>query len=304
MSIDELRIFVTVAQTLNFTQAAEQLHFSQPTLSRRISDLEKELGQELLTRTTRKVGLTEFGRNFLIKARWLLNSYDQLLDQMSNLGKQSFGTLSVATPDVMTRAFLPDVIKRFNQAYPGVMIDLRIIEPGACINMLKNRVIDIGFFASTDSDVNQSSIEIETVSAGKLVLVVGETHRLSGYTSVPPEELQGERIYVSNRNSTPYLWSTINQYLIQHNLSTAILEETNSNSAIMMMVEAGLGVSIMANHLIDAPANSTALRKIKLERLDVPGKLNVAWNKSPSSIYLPNFIEVLHKVCKEKNIGN
>ena len=95
MSIEELNIFVTVAQALNFTQAAEKLHFSQPTLSRHISELERELGYELLIRTTRKVELTEFGRYFLIEAKRLLRSYNQLLDQLSNLGKQSFGSLTI-----------------------------------------------------------------------------------------------------------------------------------------------------------------------------------------------------------------
>ena len=194
MSIEELNIFVTVAQTLNFTQAAEKLHFSQPTLSRHISDLEKELGYDLLIRTTRKVELTEFGRYFLVEAKRLLRSYNQLLDQLTNLGKQSFGSLTIGTPDLMTRSFLPAVIRSFSKKYPGIMIDVRIIEPGACINLLKNKVIDLGFFASTDSEVPQSNnIELEMVSSGNLILVTGLSHRLSDKSVVQAEELAQDR---------------------------------------------------------------------------------------------------------------
>ena len=297
MSIDELKIFVTVAQTLNFTQAAEQLHFSQPTLSRHISDLEEELGRELLTRTTRKVELTEFGRHFLVEARRLLKSYNQLLDQMSNLGKQSFGNLTIGTPDLMTRTFLPQVIKLFHQKHPGIMIDVRIIEPGACIQMLRNKIIDIGFFASTDSDVTQAAIEVETVSEGELLLVVNSSHRLSTYASVPPHELQGEHIYTSARNNTPYLWYTINQFLVQHNLSTSSLEEFNSPYVLTMLVEAGLGVTIMASNLVPELGNTEHLRLVRLDHLDSHSKLNAAWNKTPSNACLANFIEALREVC-------
>lgn len=300
MSIDELKIFVTVAQTLNFTQAAEQLHFSQPTLSRHISDLEKELGRELFTRTTRKVKLTEFGRHFLVETRRLLKSYQQLLDQMSNLGKQRFGTLTIGTPDLMTRTFLPNVIKLFHQKYPGIMIDIRIIEPGACISMLKNKIIDIGFFASTDSDVTQAAIEVETVSEGRLCLVVGTSHRFSAYDSVPPHELQGEHIYTSARNNTPYLWYTINQFLVQHNLSTAALEEIDSPSALTLLVEAGLGVTIMASNLVPELGNTEHLRLVKLDYLDSHSKLNVAWAKNSSNLCLPDFVETLRQVRPER----
>ena len=145
MTIDELYIFVAVAQNLNFTQAAEQLHFSQPTLSRRISDLERELGRDLFVRTTRKVALTDFGENFLVEARRMLKSYEQLQEQISNLGKEDIGRLSIGSPAAMTGSFLPSVIKQFSQKYPGVMIDVRIIEPGSCITLLKHDLIDLGF---------------------------------------------------------------------------------------------------------------------------------------------------------------
>lgn len=303
MSIDELNIFVTVAQTLNFTQAAEKLHFSQPTLSRHISDLERELGRELLTRTTRKVELTEFGRHFLVEARRLLKSYNQLLEQMSNLGKQDFGTLTIGTPEMMTRSFLPDVIRLFNQKYPGIMIDVRIIQPGACIHMLRNKIIDVGFFASTDSDVTQASVEVETVSEGKLLLAVGASHRLSAYASVSPGELLGERIYISDRNNTPYLWHTVSQFLVQHDLSTAVLEEFDSPNSIMMLVEAGLGITIMASNLVAELGYENQIRLVKLEYLNSHSKLNVAWNKNSSNICLQRFVEALHEVCRNRNGG-
>lgn len=301
MSIEELNIFVTVAQTLNFTQAAEKLHFSQPTLSRHISDLEKELGYDLLIRTTRKVELTEFGRYFLVEAKRLLRSYNQLLEQLTNLGKQSFGSLTIATPDLMTRSFLPAVIRSFSKKYPGVMIDVRIIEPGACINLLKNKVIDLGFFASTDSEVPQpNNIQLETVSSGNLILVTGLSHRLSDKAVVQAEELSQERIYITNRNNTPYLWNTVTQFLTHHDLTTDILEEVDSPNALIMLVEAGLGVTILASNLIQELGNLELLHLAKLEAISAPSHLLAAWSRSSDNPCLPQFIEELHQVRQSR----
>lgn len=301
MSIEELNIFVTVAQTLNFTQAAEKLHFSQPTLSRHISELERELGYELLIRTTRKVELTEFGRYFLIEAKRLLRSYNQLLDQISNLGKQSFGSLTIGTPDLMTRTFLPAVIRSFNKKYPGIMIDVRIIEPGACMNLLKNGVIDLGFFASTDSEAPQSNhIAVETVSSGHLLLVTGLSHRLGDRTEVSAEDLAGERIYISNRNNTPYLWNTVNQFLTQHDLNPDMLEEVDPPGALIMLVEAGLGVTILASNMMEEYSNLEHLHLAELDTLSSSSHLLAAWDQASANPCLPQFVDELHRMRKSR----
>lgn len=297
MSIEELNIFVTVAQTLNFTQAAEKLHFSQPTLSRHISELEKELGYELFVRTTRKVSLTEFGRYFLVEAKRLLRSYNQLLEQLTNLGKQSFGTITIGTPDLMTRSFLPAAIRAFNEKYPGVLIDVRIIEPGACMNLLKNKVIDLGFFVSTDVEIAQpTDTEVITVSTGDLLLICSHSHRLSNKTVVTAEDLSGERIYTTNRNNTPYLWNTVNQFLASNNFSTDVLEELDTPTALIMLIEAGLGVAFMGSNLIAELGGQEHLHLARCEGLSAPSHLLAAWNRSSDNPCLEKFVAELNKV--------
>lgn len=296
MSIDELKIFVAVAQTLNFTQAAEDLHFSQPTLSRRISDLEKKLGHKLFVRTTRRVELTEFGQNFLLEAKRLLKNYDQLLDQISNLGKQSFGNLIIGTPDMMTNSFLPTVINNYSTKYPGVIVDVRMIQPGACVNMLKNRVIDLGFFASTDTDFSSPNIQVVAISSGDLVLVTNRTHRLAGYEKVELSDIAGERIYLSNRNNTPFLWNSVNHFLAQHDISAATVEEVDSPGAIAMLVESGLGITIMASNIVKELGNVSRLHFTTLEGMTQNSNLNVAWNRNTTNPCVQNFVEELAKV--------
>lgn len=296
MSIDELRIFVAVAQTLNFTQAADDLHFSQPTLSRRISDLENKLGHKLFVRTTRRVELTEFGQNFLLEAKRLLKNYDQLLDQISNLGKQSFGSLIIGTPDLMTSSFLPTAINNYSAKYPGVLVDVRIIQPGACINMLKNRIIDLGFFASTDSDFSSPNIQVMSISSGDLVLVTNRTHKLASYTKVNLSDLSGERIYLSNRNNTPFLWNSVNHFLAQNDISSSSVEEIDSPGAIAMLVESGLGVTIMASNIVKELGNASRLHYLPLDGMNHNSKLNVAWNRNTTNPCVQNFINELTKV--------
>ena len=292
MTIDDLNIFVTVAQTLNFSRAAELLHFSQPTLSRRISELENELGRKLFIRTTRKVELTEFGQYFLAEADNLLKDYNHLLDQINNLGRSYYGRIIIGTPVVMTDSFLPGAIESFRKDYPRVDIDIRTIEPGMCVNLLRHNVIDIGFFASTDSEIDcsQTAYRQETISSGQIVMVTGRSHKFAKVDKIQPESLINEKVYLTNRNSTPYLWASITKLFVDNGISTENIEEIDSPYAISMMVEAGLGVTFMAENLVKELGNHDRLHTARLKGIDLCSNLNMIWNQS-HNIFLPYFIE-------------
>ena len=116
----DLRAFIAVVDLEGFHRAAEALNLSQPALSRRIQRLEAAVGAALLERTTRRVALTNVGREFLPLVRRMLDEFDTSLFAMRDVGRQRRGLISLACVPTAAFYFLPSVIARFNEQYPNI----------------------------------------------------------------------------------------------------------------------------------------------------------------------------------------
>ncbi|MEJ8661317.1 MULTISPECIES: LysR family transcriptional regulator [Streptomyces] len=129
MQFQQLVYFVAVAETLHFTQAAERVHVSQPSLSQQIRALEKELGAELFSRARGNVALTDAGETLLPLARRILADADTARHEVQELAQLRRGRIRLgATPSVCT-GLLPDVLRAFHDLHPG--IELLIEESGS-----------------------------------------------------------------------------------------------------------------------------------------------------------------------------
>ncbi|MDA0172928.1 LysR substrate-binding domain-containing protein [Solirubrobacter taibaiensis] len=120
-----LRYFVAVAEELHFTRAAERLYIAQPALSEQIRRLERELGVELLRRTTRRVELTAAGVEFLSRARRILAEADEALTEAARAARGETGELRIATGATAGLALVPELLQAFGTARPQVRLELR-----------------------------------------------------------------------------------------------------------------------------------------------------------------------------------
>src|SRR4030095_11766815 len=125
----DLRAFVAVAKLGTFRAAAEELHLSQPALSRRIEKLETALGVRLFHRTTRKVDLTAVGREFSQRATHLLNGLEESLLGIRDVAGRVTGEVTIACIPSAIRFFLPDILKEYHPRYAGIVV--RLIDQGA-----------------------------------------------------------------------------------------------------------------------------------------------------------------------------
>ena len=120
MNIDTLGLqgFVAIAEQGGFTKAAETLHITQTALSRRLQNLEAELGVKLVERTTRSVALTRLGQDFLPQARRLLSELTLALTEIQQTGRAQRGDVSLACVPTVGVQFLPRVIQEYSARYP------------------------------------------------------------------------------------------------------------------------------------------------------------------------------------------
>jgi DNA-binding transcriptional LysR family regulator len=125
----DLKALVAVAKLGSFRAAASELHLSQPALSRRIEKLEGALGVRLVERTTRSVSLTDVGREFSGRARELLDGLEESVLVIKDVAGRVTGEVTVACVPSAVRYFLPNVLKKYHERYPRILV--RIIDEGA-----------------------------------------------------------------------------------------------------------------------------------------------------------------------------
>ncbi|MGO5000099.1 LysR substrate-binding domain-containing protein [Oceanisphaera sp. W20_SRM_FM3] len=124
--IDAMRAFVTVVSEGSFTRASERLAMSPQLVSKYVSQLEQRLGTRLLNRTTRKVHITEAGSRYAQRAQQLLADLDDMDSQLNDLQENAQGQLRISAPVSFASLHLAPLLYRFQQAHPGVSIDLQL----------------------------------------------------------------------------------------------------------------------------------------------------------------------------------
>lgn len=123
-NIDDMLLFVEVARAKGFTKAAEKLGIPQSRLSRRLADFEKSLGLQLLTRTTRKVELTEAGRYYFDRALPIVEEIRRVHDEMSGMRARPSGVLRVSLPVDFAYELLAPLLPEFAAQYPEISLEM------------------------------------------------------------------------------------------------------------------------------------------------------------------------------------
>jgi len=126
MNLNDIRLFIHVIEQNSFTAAAEQLNLQKSTISRRIAQLEDELGVRLLQRTTRKLSLTEEGHDLYQRCLPLFNELSHITDQVAARRHEPKGRLRITMPPEMGIFIMNDVIGSFMEQHPGIQLDVEL----------------------------------------------------------------------------------------------------------------------------------------------------------------------------------
>ncbi|MEU9479729.1 LysR family transcriptional regulator [Streptomyces sp. NPDC048191] len=206
-----LRAFVAVAEELHFTRAAARLYVAQQALSRDVRRLERELGAELLVRTTRQVTLTADGVRLLPYARRVLAAQDELL---AAFGQARALLVDLNSPGLVTGR---RVLHRARELAPDCELMARYESglTGAAEQLLSGRLdVSFGRFAGLDPAL-RSGLEQQPVRYEPMAVVLPEDHRLAGLPQVPVAELAGETVYAGAGNPRTPEWTDLARALFE-----------------------------------------------------------------------------------------
>ncbi|MCJ8140877.1 LysR family transcriptional regulator [Falsirhodobacter halotolerans] len=240
IDLEDLRAFVATADTQSFRAAADIIHLSQPALTRRIQKLEASLGVALLERTTRRVSLTAVGRDFLPRARRLLDDLETSLLSVREIAAKRSGLVSIACIPTAAYYFLPEVMSAFTKDYPSIRF--RIVDVGAneVLQSVLNREVDFGI---TLLGADDPDVAFDPLVEEPFLLACRRDHPLAGRASVSWDELADHRFITVGRTSGNRL--IMDLALARAEVRPRPFFEVQHLSTSLGLVDAGLGVAAL-----------------------------------------------------------
>lgn len=232
-SVHKIRAFVASARLGSISRAAEELGVAQSTVSRSVACLEEAWGVKLFERRGPALSLTVDGRRLLPDARAACEACDALSRHVSNMSSLEDGCVSIAAPSSVVAMRLPGPLGRFAGDHPGVEVSISECTYGEAERLLVNGDVELAFIPNKlEGDGFISSV----YDKDEIVVVAPLGHFPPEPASIPVERLLGER-FIADTETAP---------LLQRELKGPCIHcETSNITAILAMVEAGLGVSLL-----------------------------------------------------------
>lgn len=236
-NIQKYQAFVETVNEGSFTRAAEKLKYTQSGISRMVSDLEKEWNITLLERKKNGLRLTSDGLSLLPYARRLCEEYERLQMHVDGLNGLETGFIRIGTISSIATHWLPNIIKAFQEDYPGVDYELLIGDYSEIEKWIGEGRIDCGFLIHPVAP----GIEYIDLEPDELRVILPADHPLTSLSAIPAGKLSEDPFMLLSRGDR----SEVSDLLKSRNVTPDIHLTLWDDYAVMSMVEKGLGISIL-----------------------------------------------------------
>ncbi len=260
ISIRQLEIFETVAQTESFTRASKVLNMTQPAVSMQIKQLEVITEIPLFERHGKKIILTDIGHDMQSYAGSILTQFRNMQQALEELQSVHQGYLKVSAATT-TNHFITHMLASFSRKHPAIKIALDITNRESLVKQLHAYEPDLVIMGEPPATLE---LESDIIMANPLVMISNPDHPLAEQSNIPLESVMTE-VFVTREEGSGTR-SAIERHLAIHNLSFSQSFEMGSNEAIKHSVVAGLGLGLVSLHTI-----KMELEAKKLTILDVDG---------------------------------
>lgn len=242
-----IRAFLAVARLSSFTQAAHQLHVSQPALTVQIKQLEDELGTRLFDRDRRQVSLTEAGRRLLPAMQRILDEFDGAVQQGQDIADLKSGRLSIASLPSIAAAWLPEVMRTYRQRYPGIDIQIDDVSADSIIKLVRDELVDIGLGPWGNRD---RTLHFTPLMEDQMVVFFPPDHPLHQQKCPSLKQLTQYPHVLTSRGSS--VRQSVHRALEAEGVDIEIACEVAYLSTAIGMVRAGLGVAVLPRSTLHA----------------------------------------------------
>ncbi|MED4784277.1 LysR family transcriptional regulator [Brevibacillus choshinensis] len=296
MDVRQLRYFIAVAEQLNFTEAAKTLYVAQPAVSQQIAYLEKKLGVQLFIRSKHSVELTHAGTVFLKDAREIVQRLDASIETVRQAEEGLVGTINIGLLSVSVRTFLPLVVRSFRKKYPNINIHFAFYNVGQINQKLENDEIDLAFTLSHGLG-SMPGIACKKLWSQPYCVIMPHDHPLAANTLLRLEQLAQEPFVMLDRAQSPQGYDHILALCAKKGFSPHIVSHASRIDAVMLIVDAGIGITIQSRH-VQMYATPT-LRLVDLEGDDYEVDVVASWKEQTANRSVALFMEEVEQTLGE-----
>ena len=264
LEVRHLSLVHEIASTGSVTRAAERLHLTQSALSHQLRDIESRLGIQLFLRLGKRMVLTPPGERVLGAAKRVLDEIGRAEEDLKLMSQNGKGVLRLCTQCNTGYHWLPPLLQSFHRKFPGVDVQIMVNATERPIDALLEGQIDL---AVVTSDVDDKRLATMALFDDELVAVVAPTHPFAKRACIEPVDFAEEHliIYKAARSDS----YTFNRILAPAGVEPARVSQVPLTEAILELVKAGLGVSVMARWAIEPAIKAGTVKAVRIGKRGV-----------------------------------
>jgi DNA-binding transcriptional LysR family regulator len=266
-----LHVFIHAAESLSFSQAAKELHVTQPTVSHHIKALEKDLDRTLFDRSGGNIHLTEAGRLLLPWARRLIRESYELQEMMASIHETIAGHLRIACSTTTGKYILPQFAARFHRIHPGVKVSILSCTSTSVVPQIMEDDANIGVVSY---DACGGPLECQEFFLDRVILIAPSVNSWLTEAEIDPSDLIELPFIIRETNSGTrrVMLAELGKHDISLDDMNIVLEVGNAE-AIVKAVEAGFGVSFVSRLAAEWALSIKSVIEVPISDMDLRRKV-------------------------------
>ena len=295
VTLDQLQIFIAVAEREHVTRAADALGLAPPSVSAAVASLEREFGTKLFHRVGRGIAVTEGGKLLLDEARDLVSRAEAVKLAMREFTGLARGRLAIKASQTIANHFLPSRLVDFHQAHPGVALVVSIGNSTEVVEAIIRGDIELGFVEGPEEEFGDPRLAVEMIARDDLVMVASAQHPWATLKKLTVDDLTAAKWVLREDGSgtrTVFIKALGALGIPYQHLNIAI--ELPSNEAVLSAVLAGAGATILSERVC-----SDAIRAGTLKRLPISAAPRGFYGVQHADRYRSRAVSALLEILRE-----
>jgi DNA-binding transcriptional LysR family regulator len=276
LDIHQLHIFLVAAESLNFTQAAQHLHLTQPSVSQHIQSLERHFKTPLFIRNGRNIELTDAGLSLIPLAREAVNLSIRIEETLETLKGDIYGHLQVGCSTTPGKYILPQLLARFHRRYPQVRVTCQVTSQTEAMEMLSDGQIHFALASLTGE--SHPDLDFHSFICDNVILIAPINHPWEVQGEIDPSQLLQSDFIMREETSGTFIsvreaLATIDTVI--DDLQTLLT--LGNAEAIVLAVQEGIGVGFVSEMVVDR-LGKDRVATIKVKGLSICREIYIAQN--------------------------
>lgn len=290
MTLRHIRIFLEVYHACNVTHAAENLHMTQPAVTRAIQEMEQYYGVRLFERMYHRLSPTESAKKVYSQAAYLMDGFDRMEDTLHSC--KTHGKIRIGATMTLGSTLLPALVEKFSSLHPECEVYVQVANGNTIEEALCENRLDI---ALLENATPKEELHCEDIGADRLCAVLAKDSPLAVYHTLTPEQLTQAKLLIRETGSTAR--SVLENAAAERGLTLHPAWESASTDALVQAAVRGLGVAILPQPLAEQYANTEEICVRTIKDLPLVRRRVLVWHKEK---YITPAMQQFAELCREQ----